>query len=52
MGGTIDIIPGVILTILITIWIKYLRRPKLSFQKTSTSIDIAARFDDDEFCFV
>lgn len=37
MIGTVDVILGAILSILITIWIEYLRKPKLGFQKTNIS---------------
>jgi len=37
MNGTIDVILGAILSILITIWVEYLRKPKLSFQTNDIS---------------
>jgi hypothetical protein len=37
MGGTVDVILGAILSILITIWVEYLRKPKLNFQKSNIS---------------
>ena len=37
MGGTMEVILGAALSILVTIWIEYLRKPKLRFQKTNVS---------------
>lgn len=37
MGGALEVILGAVLSILITIWIEYLRKPKLRFQKTNIS---------------
>lgn len=36
-SGTIEVILGAVLSILITIWVEYLRKPKLGFQKTNNN---------------
>ena len=37
MNGTLDVILGAILSIIITIWVEYLRKPKLRFQSINAN---------------
>ena len=37
MNGTTEVIFGAVLSIIITIWIEYLRKPKLRFRETNTN---------------
>jgi len=46
MRGTVDVIFGAILSILITIWIEFLRKPKISFKKTNASDHDYSQFSE------